>query len=446
MNADRFTIKSQEAIQAASQLAAARRNPQVNSNHLLLALLEQQDALVLPILNHLKVDVDGVRRHANEAVELLPTVTGDEVAAPQPDPEFMAVLKRAESEAKKLGDQYIPSEDLLLALADDRNTHVGATRDQILEAIKALRPQPVASQTAEDTYQALQRYGRDLTEDARNGKLDPVIGRDEEIRRVVQVLSRRTKNNPVLIGEPGVGKTAIVEGLAQRIVNGDVPESLKDKRLVSLDLGQLIAGAKFRGEFEERLKAVLKELTEGEGQFITFIDELHTLVGAGKAEGSMDAGQMLKPMLARGELRVVGATTLDEYRKHVEKDAAVERRQALEKELAELKEKSSAMKAQWQQEKETLGAVGRIKQQIDQARIEAEQASRRGDLAKAAEITYGKIPELERQLKEAESKLASAGGRPKYLKEGVPEEDMAEGVGGWTGIPVTRMLEGERER
>src|SRR5258705_3140005 len=555
MNADRFTIKSQEAIQAASQLAAARRNPQVNSNHLLLALLEQQDALVLPILNHLKVDVDGVRRHANEAVELLPTVTGDEVAAPQPDPEFMAVLKRAESEAKKLGDQYIPSEDLLLALADDRNTHVGATRDQILEAIKALRPQPVASQTAEDTYQALQRYGRDLTEDARNGKLDPVIGRDEEIRRVVQVLSRRTKNNPVLIGEPGVGKTAIVEGLAQRIVNGDVPESLKDKRLVSLDLGQLIAGAKFRGEFEERLKAVVHELIEGDGQFINFIDELHTLVGAGKAEGSMDAGQMLKPMLARGELRVVGATTLDEYRKHVEKDAAlerrfqpvyvgepsveatiailrglkeryeahhgiritdsaviaaatlshryiadrflpdkaidlldeaaaklrieidsmpqeidaverrimqleiertalqkekdpasVERRKALEKELAELKEKSSAMKAQWQQEKETLGAVGKIKQQMVQARVEAEQASRRGDLAKAAEITYGQIPELERQLKEAESKLASAGGRPKYLKEEVTEEDIAEVVARWTGIPVTRMLEGERER
>ena len=382
-----------------------------------------------------------------------------------------------------------------------------------------------------------------------------MIGRDEEIRRVVQVLSRRTKNNPVLIGEPGVGKTAIVEGLAQRIVNGDVPESLKNKRLLSLDLGALIAGAKFRGEFEERLKAVLKELTEDPNQFVVFIDELHTLVGAGKAEGSMDAGQMLKPMLARGELRVVGATTLDEYRKHVEKDAAlerrfqpvyvgeptvestiailrglkeryeahhgvrvtdgaviaaatlshryigdrflpdkaidlldeaasrlrieidsmpqeideverrimqleiertalkkekdpasVERREIIERELAELKEQSSAMKAQWQQEKDTLGAVGKIKQQIDQARVEAEQASRAGDLAKAAEITYGRIPQLEREMKDAEAKLASHDGRPQFLKEEVGAEDIAEVVARWTGIPVTRMMEGERER
>nr|MBA3671170.1 ATP-dependent chaperone ClpB [Gemmatimonadaceae bacterium] len=401
----------------------------------------------------------------------------------------------------------------------------------------------------------LQRYTRDLTEAARKGKLDPVIGRDEEIRRVIQVLSRRTKNNPVLIGEPGVGKTAAVEGLAQRIVNGDVPESLKGKRLLALDLGALIAGAKFRGEFEERLKSVLKELTDGEGQFIVFIDELHTLVGAGKAEGSMDAGQMLKPMLARGELRVVGATTLDEYRKHVEKDAAlerrfqpvyvaepsvestiailrglkeryeahhgvritdgaviaaatlshryigdrflpdkaidlldeaasrmrieidslpqeidevqrrvmqleiertalqkekdkasVERREALERELAELNERASAMKAQWQQEKDTLGAVGRIKGQIDQARVEAEQAARTGDLARAAEITYGRIPKLEGEMKEAESKLASVGGRPQFLKEEVGAEDIAEIVAKWTGIPVTRMLEGERDR
>ncbi|MEO7823262.1 MAG: ATP-dependent chaperone ClpB, partial [Gemmatimonadaceae bacterium] len=414
----------------------------------------------------------------------------------------------------------------------------------------------VTDQSPENQYQALQRYTRDLTEAARKGKLDPVIGRDEEIRRVIQVLSRRTKNNPVLIGEPGVGKTAIAEGLAQRITNGDVPEGLRDKRLLSLDLGALIVGAKFRGEFEERLKAVLKEITESEGQFVMFIDEMHMLVGAGKAEGAMDAGNMLKPMLARGELRVVGATTLDEYRKHIEKDAALERRfqpvyvgepsvestiailrglkqryeshhgvritdgavvaaatlsnryigdrflpdkaidlideaasrmrieidsmpqeideverrvtqleierQALQKEkdkasrerlstierdLAELREKSAGMKAQWQQEKETLGAVGKIKQQIEEARIEAERATRAGDLQKAAEISYGQIPQLEKQMQGAEQQLASkqAGGA-RFLKEEVTGEDIAEIVSRWTGIPVSRMMEAERER
>ena len=555
MDAERFTIKSQEAVEAARQLAAARHNPQVNPNHLLLALLEQQDALVLPILGHLNVDVDAVRRRANEALDLLPTITGG-TSEPAYDSSFVTVLKRAESEAKKLGDQYIPSEDLLIALADDRNTDVGATRDQIIEAIKALRPQSVSSQTAEDTYQALQRFGRDLTEDARQGKLDPVIGRDEEIRRTIQVLSRRTKNNPVLIGEPGVGKTAIVEGLAQRIVSGDVPKSLQGRRLIALDLSGIVAGSKYRGEFEERLKAVLEEIRQAAGQIIVFIDELHTIVGAGAAEGAMDAGNMLKPMLARGELRAVGATTLDEYRKHIEKDAALERRfqpvlveepttedtiailrglkeryqehhnveitdsaivaaavlsqryiadrflpdkaidlideaasrlrmekdsvpveideidrriiqlkveqhslekekdetskarrADIERELADLEEQANAMRAEWERERAAVEGATELEAKLARAREEAERAQREGDLERAARLTYGEIPELERALADAKAApTAAADGRPKFFKEAVDEEDVAEVVSKWTGIPVSRLMEGEVEK
>ncbi len=553
MNADRFTIKSQEAIQAAAQLAAARRNPQVNSNHLLAVLLEQQDALVLPILNYLKVDVEKLQRTTNEAIELLPTISGDEPAQTDYDKEFVEVLRRAESEAKKLGDQYIPSEDLLIALADDRNTDVGATREQIIEAIKALRPQPVTSQTAEDTYQALQRFGIDLTESARQGKLDPVIGRDEEIRRTIQVLSRRTKNNPVLIGEPGVGKTAIVEGLAQRIVSGDVPESLKGRRLIGLDLSGMVAGSKYRGEFEERLKAVLEEIKQAAGQVIVFIDELHTIVGAGAAEGAMDAGNMLKPMLARGELRAIGATTLDEYRKHIEKDPALERRfqpvlveepstedtiailrglkeryqehhnveitdsaivaaallsqryiadrflpdkaidlideaasrlrmekdsvpveideidrriiqlrveqhslakekdaasksrrADIERELADLEEQANAMRADWEREKAAVEGATELGAKLARAREEEERAARAGDLERAAQIKYGEIPELEAAIAAAEA--APKNGDLKYFKEAVDEQDIAEVVAKWTGIPVSRLMEGEVEK
>ena len=560
INPDRLTVKTAEALNEAVAEARKNGNPQVYDSHLLLVLLNQDESIVVPVLKKIGVNVAALKEAISREIARYPRQSD---AQPSMARELTTVLDQAEKEGKKLGDEYVSTEHLLLALSDAKGTEtrpllnaLGGTHKALLQAIEAIRgTHRVTDQTPENQYQALQKYTRDLTEDARRGKLDPVIGRDEEIRRVVQVLSRRTKNNPVLIGEPGVGKTAIVEGLAQRIVNGDVPESLKNKRLLSLDLGALIAGAKFRGEFEERLKAVLKELTEGGGQFVTFIDELHTLVGAGKAEGSMDAGQMLKPMLARGELRVVGATTLDEYRKHVEKDAALERRfqpvyvgepsleatiailrglkgryeahhgvritdgaviaaatlshryiadrflpdkaidlldeaasrlrieidsmpqeidaverrimqleiertalqkekdpasterrKTIEKELAELKEQSSAMKAQWQQEKEVLSSVGRIKQAIDQTRVEADQAARAGDLAKAAEISYGRIPELERQLTDAESTLASRGGRPQFLKEEVAEEDIAEVVAKWTGIPVTRMLEGERER
>ena len=561
INHDRLTVKSAEALNDAVSLARKASNPLVYDLHLLLALLVQDEGIVVPILQRVGANVTALRSAAQSEAARYPTQSD---AQPSFSRELTQVVDAAEKDAKALGDEYISTEHLLLALADAKGTDsvrllgtVGANRAALIEALKMVRgAHKVTDQSPEGQYQALQRYTRDLTEAARKGKLDPVIGRDEEIRRVIQVLSRRTKNNPVLIGEPGVGKTAIAEGLAQRIINGDVPESLRNKRLVSLDLGALIAGAKFRGEFEERLKAVLTEIIAADGLFVVFIDEMHTLVGAGKAEGSMDAGNMLKPMLARGELRVVGATTLDEYRKHVEKDAAlerrfqpvyvgepsvestiailrglkeryeahhgvritdgavvaaatlshryigdrflpdkaidlideassrlrieidsvpqeideverrivqleierqalrkeidkasVERRAALERELADAQEHAAGMRAQWQQEKETLGSVGKIKQEIEQARFEADQATRAGDLNKAAEITYGKIPSLERRMKEAESKLASHdGGRPQFLKEEVGADDVADVVARWTGIPVTRMLESERER
>ncbi len=561
INPDRLTVKASEAVNEAVDLARRTGNPLVYDLHLLLALLTQDEGIVVPVLQKLGVSVAQLRETVGREMARYPKQSN---AQPTLSRELNQVFDRAEADSRELGDEFVSTEHFLLALSDVKGTEskallaaAGAPRADLLEALQSVRgSHRVTDQTPENQYQALQRYTRDLTEAARKGKLDPVIGRDEEIRRVIQVLSRRTKNNPVLIGEPGVGKTAIAEGLAQRITNGDVPESLKNKRLVALDLGALIAGAKFRGEFEERLKAVLKEITESDGQFVMLIDEMHMLVGAGKAEGAMDAGNMLKPMLARGELRVVGATTLDEYRKHIEKDAALERRfqpvyvgepsvestiailrglkeryeshhgvritdgaivaaatlsnryigdrflpdkaidlideaasrmrieidsmpqeideverritqleierqalqkekdrasrerlTTLERELAELREKSNGMKAQWQQEKETLGAVGKIKQQIEQARIEAERATRAGDLQKAAEISYGQIPQLEKQMRDAEQQLASkqAGGA-RFLKEEVTAEDIAEIVSRWTGIPVSRMMEAERER
>jgi ATP-dependent Clp protease ATP-binding subunit ClpB len=543
LDPNRWTLKTQEAVNAAINAARSNSNPEVTPDHLLVALLQQEEGVVLPVLQRAGKTPLSLRNQANEAVSKLPKAYGSEARMSRAFTDTMATADQARVE---LGDEYLSTEHLLLALAD----RVGVSREDLLGALREIRgSHRVTSQNPEDQYQALEKYGRDLTELARQGKLDPVIGRDEEIRRTIQVLSRRTKNNPVLIGEPGVGKTAIVEGLAGRIVEGDVPEGLKNKRLVSLDLSSMVAGAKYRGEFEERLKAVLKEITDSDGQVVTFIDELHTIVGAGAAEGAMDAGNMIKPMLARGELRMIGATTLDEFRKHIEKDPALERRfqqvfvgepsveatiailrglkeryevhhgvriqdaalvaaavlsdryltgrflpdkaidlvdeaasklrieidsmpteidvverrirqleiervalaketdeasaerlAALDAELADLREQKAGMVAHWQAEKDAIDRIRELKEQLEAKRTELERES---DLEKAAEIRYGQLPELERQVEDATASLAELQAEQKMLKEEVDEEDIAEVVSRWTGVPVTRLMEGE---
>jgi ATP-dependent Clp protease ATP-binding subunit ClpB len=553
---NRWTLRTQEAVQAAVEMARTQSHPEVTPDHLVAALLGQEEGVVLPVLSKVGVAPLSLRNRAGEALARLPKAHGGQ--GPQLSRDLRESMEAADAARAELHDEYLSTEHLLLALAD----RIGVEREQLLKALQEVRgSHRVTSQNPEDQYQALERYGRDLTEAARAGKLDPVIGRDEEIRRVIQVLSRRTKNNPVLIGEPGVGKTAIVEGLARRIVEGDVPEGLKNKRLIALDLSAMVAGAKYRGEFEERLKAVLKEIADSDGQIITFIDEMHTVVGAGAAEGAMDAGNMLKPMLARGELRMVGATTLDEFRKHVEKDPALERRfqqvyvgqpsvedsvailrglkeryevhhgvriqdaalvaaavlsdryitgrflpdkaidlvdeaasrlrieidsmpteidvverrmrqleiekvaleketdaaspgargvpvakqrlADLEEELANLQEQSTAMKAHWQSEKDAIAAIRARKEELEAAKGEADRFERDGDLSRAAEIRYGRIPELERKVAEASVRLDELQSTQKMLKEEVDEEDVAEVVAKATGIPVSRLMEGE---
>jgi len=566
LNFDKFTIKAQEAIREAQQITEKNEQQQMDVEHLLIALLtqqSQQEGIVIPILQKLGADPRIVIERLEEEIKKFPKVYGGAAGQVYISPRLNAVLENAFKEAERLKDEYVSTEHILLAIADEKNgkaskilASLGVTKDSIFKVLVNIRgTQRVTDQNPEDKYQAIKRYSRDLTELARKGKLDPVIGRDDEIRRVVQVLSRRTKNNPVLIGEPGVGKTAIAEGLARRIVEGDIPEGLKNKTLVALDMGALIAGAKYRGEFEDRLKAVLKEITEGEGKIILFIDELHTLVGAGAAEGAIDASNMLKPALARGELKCIGATTLDEFRKYIEKDAALERRfqpvlikeptvedsiailrglkeryeihhgvkikdsaivaaatlsdryisdrflpdkaidlidesasklrieidsmpteideinrrmtqmeierqalkrekdraseialEKLEKELSELREKIGIMKLHWENEKKKIGKIRELKENIERVKTDADKAQREGNLERTSELRYGELVKLTKELDGESSALAKLQETQKFLKEEVDEEDVAEVVSKWTGIPVSRMLEGEKAK
>jgi len=563
MRFDKFTLKAQEVIQNSQEIASQRGHQQIEPEHALFALLDQREGIIPALLGKIGVTEDGLLPELGKALDQLPSVSGAGFGGAYISPRLKAALNQAQKEATQMRDEYVSVEHILLAITEDREGKAaeilsahGVTRDAILKALMDIRgSQRVTDETPEDKYQAIERFSRDLTQMAEDDKLDPVVGRDDEIRRVIQVLSRRTKNNPVLIGEPGVGKTAIAEGLAQRIIHGDVPETLKEKRVVALDMGALIAGAKYRGEFEDRLKAFIKEVTEAEGSIILFIDELHTLVGAGAAEGAVDASNMLKPALARGELRCIGATTIKEYRKHIEKDAALERRfqpivveepnvedtisilrglkekyevhhgvrikdsalvaaavlsnryitdrflpdkaidlvdeatsrlrieidslpseiddlrrkttqleierEALKKEsdnpskqrlkkideeLSSLKAQTDEMTAHWKREKEIITRIREIKEKIDAAKSEAQLAERQGDLAKAAELRYSTILQLEKDLSDANAELSELQSAKKMLKEEVDSDDIAEVVSKWTGIPVERMMEGEREK